>query len=222
MINFIFRFFIYLKIFLNNQLSLFNVDDVKVNDNLYRLKNVKFLVNKKSNNIINLGRNSKLEKTKFIIKGKNNKIHIGENVRIQSTIFSIEDNNCIIHIGNNTTCEGAEFLISENNSCIYLGSDCMLSNDIEFRTGDSHTIIDLDSYSRVNWAKDIKIGDHVWIGAHSRILKGTVIPDNCIIGLGSVVTGKLKANNNSLYAGSPVKLIKSNITWDRKRWQKSN
>jgi len=40
----------------------------------------------------------------------------------------------------------------------------------------------------------IVIGDNVWIGANTVILRGTVIGDNCVIGAGSVIKGHYTDN----------------------------
>jgi len=52
----------------------------------------------------------------------------------------------------------------------------------------------------------VEIGENVWIGAHSVILKGVKIGDNSIIGAGSVVTKDIPPN--SIAAGVPAKVIK--------------
>lgn len=49
--------------------------------------------------------------------------------------------------------------------------------------------------------------NNVWIGRVSILLPGTVIGNNVVVGANSVVSGILKSN--SLYAGSPVRYIKS-------------
>jgi acetyltransferase-like isoleucine patch superfamily enzyme len=50
--------------------------------------------------------------------------------------------------------------------------------------GDSHSILNLETGKRVNWAKDIQIGRHVWLGAKTKILGGAEIGENAIIGIG--------------------------------------
>jgi acetyltransferase-like isoleucine patch superfamily enzyme len=98
----------------------------------------------------------------------------------------------------------------------------MLSYDIDIRNGDSHSILSLDKKERINYAKDVKIDNHVWIGAHSIILKGCHIGKDNVIGTGSVLS-HLSTPPNCLIAGVPGKIIKNDITWDRDRlkWSKS-
>ncbi|MCH5170911.1 MAG: acyltransferase [Oscillospiraceae bacterium] len=41
----------------------------------------------------------------------------------------------------------------------------------------------------------VKIGNNVWIGANTMILRGTTIGNNCVIGAGSVVSGRIPDNS---------------------------
>ncbi|MBD0304315.1 MAG: hypothetical protein ICV85_19810 [Tolypothrix sp. T3-bin4] len=91
----------------------------------------------------------------------------------------------------------------------------MLAYDIDIRCGDSHSIIDLSTGKRVNYAKDIKINDHVWIAAHIQILKGVTVGSNSVIATGAVVTKDIPSN--SIAAGVPAKVVKTNINWERQR-----
>lgn len=98
----------------------------------------------------------------------------------------------------------------------------MFSEDIEIRTGDSHGIFEnVPSFKRVNPAQDIVIGNHVWVAAHARILKGGSLPDNSILANSSVMTKKA-IEKNSIYGGIPAKLLKSNISWSRSRLKQSD
>ena len=92
----------------------------------------------------------------------------------------------------------------------------MFSNDIEIRNGDSHAIIDIGSGVRTNMARNVIIGNHVWLTAHCRVLKGSVIPDDCIIGNSAIVSGQLE-HTHSIYAGNPIQVVKQNKTWNRER-----
>lgn len=51
----------------------------------------------------------------------------------------------------------------------------------------------------------VKLGNNIYIGRDVTILKGVEIGDNCIIGLGSVVTKSMPAN--SVIAGVPARVI---------------
>ncbi|MDD9148848.1 acyltransferase [Sporolactobacillus sp. CQH2019] len=53
---------------------------------------------------------------------------------------------------------------------------------------------------------DIKIGDNVWIGLNSIILKGVEIGENSIVAAGSVVTKNVPSN--TMVAGNPARPIK--------------
>ena len=191
---------------------------------------------KKNNTIITKG--SFIKNTKFDVNGKNNKIQIGKKARLRNCRFTIIGNNCKIIIGNNhTIITDAHFWCQDDNSTIIIGddftmegghiasteghsitigNDCMFSNDIEIRNGDSHSIIDTCDNKRINHASNIVIGNHVWLTAHVRVLKGSYIPSNCIIGNSSILTSKF-TNENSIYAGVPCKFIKDNINWDRNK-----
>lgn len=61
--------------------------------------------------------------------------------------------------------------------------------------------------------KSVYIGDHVWVGQDSLILKGTQIDSGSIIGGHSVVSGK-RIPHNSTWAGNPARQIKDDIFWD--------
>lgn len=57
---------------------------------------------------------------------------------------------------------------------------------------------------------EIVIGDNAWLGANVTILKGARIGDNCIIATGAVVI-RGEYPSNSILAGNPAKIVKSNI-----------
>lgn len=56
-------------------------------------------------------------------------------------------------------------------------------------------------------AKPVKIGNNVWIGMNSTILKGVTIGDNSIIGAGAVIISDVP--DNVVMAGNPAKIIKT-------------
>lgn len=165
------------------------------------------------NNQVNIDASVITEKTSVYIKGNNNTLNIAKNCVIKESVFFFEGDNCEITLGEGTTVESAAFVVFEKNNKIITGNDCMFARDITVRTSDSHSIIDLKSKKRINPAKSIFIGNHVWVCAHAHILKGVSIGDNSIIALGCVVSHDVPG---SCIAGcNPNKVIRKNITWDR-------
>lgn len=130
-------------------------------------------------------------------------------------------NNAHIYIGKGTSFEKTTISTANANSSIEIGERCMFSYGITVYNTDSHPIIDAESGNIINKVKTLKIGDHVWVGANATILKNTCIPDDCIVGWGSVVNSKslhctppLKTLKGCIVAGNPAKIVKTGITWD--------
>ncbi|MFD0826418.1 acyltransferase [Neobacillus sp. M.A.Huq-85] len=186
----------------------------KINYEEAFLKGCSIIV-KGNNNLINIKKGAVLINTNILIVGDNHLIEIGENCIIKKSGFCFEDSGCKIIIGKNTTAEGIQVAALELNTSINIGEDCMFSAGISIRNSDSHTIIDKMTNKRINYAKNIVIDNHTWVGEDVRILKGAEIGSNCIIGVGAIVTNKIPSN--CVAAGVPAKVVKENVSWLRQR-----
>ncbi len=169
----------------------------------------------KSNNTIIFHSGGIIRNTVFHICGSNNIIEIGEKASINNGEIWIEDDHNNVIIGSNTNLCGKTHLACTEGKTIRIGNDCLLSSEIVFRTGDSHSIVDMDG-NRINSAADIEIGNHVWIGHRVSIQKGVRIPNNTVIGTGAIVTKKFE-ETNTILAGVPAKVLKQNIDWRKER-----
>lgn len=167
------------------------------------------------NNLIYFSKGSICTNIDIFIRGNNNRIEIGENCIYKSGAIWIEDDENLLYIEDGTTIESAAFLMTENSKKIKIGKDCLISTGVVCRTGDSHTIVDINTNQRINYAKNVILGNHVWIGSDVKILKGSVIGDNSIIGSSSVVSGVIDAS--SVAVGIPAKVIKTGVNWLRER-----
>lgn len=75
-------------------------------------------------------------------------------------------------------------------------------------------IIDRDYHkfeSEKERVSPVNIGDHVWIGLGSTILKGVTIGSGAVVAAGSVVTHDVP--ERALVAGNPAKVIRENVSW---------
>lgn len=143
------------------------------------------------------------ESSKFIIKGT---CRMAKGVRLK-----LFDNSKII-IGNHFT-SNANLLISCANKVIF-GDDCLLGWNITIMDNDGgHTIINEGCSQSTIKNKEIVIGNHVWIGAESSILKGSVVSDGSIVGYNSFVCGLKTNNTKCLIIGSPAYVKREQISW---------
>lgn len=179
---------------------------------------------KTPSNIITKGINNKIffknDKNVFMsIYGNNNEITVEAEGNFVANIIigtpDCETNNCKVHIAPKVTSNGVQIMLLEDDSYLEIGEDSMLSNDIKIFCSDTHSITDSEG-NLLNYAKGVKIGKHVWIGTDTDICKNVHIANNCIIGMGSVVT-KSFDEEGCIIAGNPAKIVKRNINWDRKR-----
>ena len=167
--------------------------------------------------VIEIGEGSILNNVYFYLRGDNHRILIGKECKFnRSGNIWIEDNNCSLLIDEKSTFEDVHFALTEPGSQIKIGRDCMFAYDIDIRTGDSHSLIAQDGNQRINYAKDIRIDDHVWVAAHVIILKGVCIPENSVVATGAVVTRPFETKG-IVIGGNPARKVKSEITWSRER-----
>lgn len=173
-------------------------------------------INHGVNNVLVIDPGASLNNCMLYFKGNGNTIHICSGSNLRRVTFWFEDDNNNIEIGSGVSCEDELLLAACESKKISVGNDCMFSNKVQLRTSDSHSIID-ENAKRINPGGDIGIGNHVWIGNEVVVLKGSTIPDNCIVGARSIVTSSLRATSNSMIAGIPAKVVKTNINWKRER-----
>ena len=179
------------------------------------LKNCKIIV-KGTNNVIDLGQSANyLSNCSIHIIGNDNVIRLGErNVFFNADLY-IEDNNGKIEFGNRNRILGFTHVAALEGESIVFGDGCLFSTDVVFRNSDSHAILNAESGERINPAKSIRIGNRVWFGNKTIILKGITIGDDVIVGTGSVVTSDISAK--SIAVGVPAKVVKTNVKWRLQR-----
>lgn len=167
-------------------------------------------------NAIHIGANSSIECAIRIV-GSGNRIRIGSDCYFTQTTIDVVSDRSTIDIGDGTAICGnhmgySHLLAKGTGTEIHIGKSCLISYGIDARTTDSHSIRSTLDERLINPPKNIRIGDHVWVGARTMILKGAIVGDGSIIGAGSIVTKPIASN--VLAVGQPAREIRSNIRWE--------
>lgn len=167
-------------------------------------------------NFVFIGEKSRIYGLRVVINGIGNQLIIGENCVIgKNCYFLIEGSgNKILIESNCTFTHSVHLCAQEYDTSILIGEDCMFSNNIIVRTSDSHPIYN-NTGKRINNAKSVEIGKHVWIAPHATVMKGVHLGEGVICASNSVITKDIK--KGSLVGGIPAKIIKENISWSRKK-----
>lgn len=154
----------------------------------------------------------KLRGNRCLIKN-NGEIKLGDNVSLNSfpsgqmfkTGLFTHLQTSIIKIGNNCILNGT---IVHSRNKIIIGDDCLFGPGVVILDNDSHNPSIDPTIRRSGEVADspVIIGNNVWIGMRSVIMKGVHIGDNSIIAAGSIVTKDIP--NNQLFGGNPAVFIK--------------
>jgi acetyltransferase-like isoleucine patch superfamily enzyme len=161
---------------------------------------------------VQLGNNAAFQGKCHFRRYPGTSITIGNNC----TFFSTPTSNLI---GINRPCM-VSTLGSEDKAVIRIGDSCGFSGTVigafksitlgnNVRCGANTLITDSDWHLddlRSGAPAAVVIGDNVWLGVNSVVLKGVTIGANTVIGANSVVTKSIPAN--VIAAGNPCKVIR--------------
>ena len=94
---------------------------------------------------------------------------------------------------------------------ITFGDDVLVSWNTLIMDTDFHKIKNLTTDEVYAETCPIDIGDNVWIGCRTVVLKGSRIPNGCILGANSVCAKSYEAEN-CIIAGNPAEIRKTGVT----------
>lgn len=174
------------------------------------------------------------QNSKIIFRGKNNRLVVKEGAKIINCSLAFFCDNAVVFLGERSKLTGdvkigfecrvdvgrdvsvtgnLKLYVSEKTS-VHLGDDCMIGSAVTIMTHDFHPIFDGESKKRVNKSKDIWIGSRVWLANETVVMKGAVIGCGAVVGMRSMVLGEIPGD--CVAVGSPARVIKRNVIWDRR------
>lgn len=116
----------------------------------------------------------------------------------------------ILEIGNNFTAS-----VENRIRCDYhiqVGDDNMWSYNNVIMDTDGHQITNYEG-DIVNKPRTVCFGNHVWLGCNNTVLKGSIIPDGCIVASCSVIAGVYTESHCIISSNKSI--LKRNINWNR-------
>jgi acetyltransferase-like isoleucine patch superfamily enzyme len=129
---------------------------------------------------------------------------IGTRVRLMSqfaasVLFVFRDGR--LEIGDRTFINyGADICATKS---VVIGSDCLIGTHVIILDNGFH---DIERRDIMPPAREVKVGDRVWIGNRVTILPGVTIGDDAVVGAGAVVTSDVEPR--TVVAGNPARLIR--------------
>jgi len=150
-----------------------------------------------------MGKNVFIEKNVKVLRFPKN-VTIGNSVVLKegARICSCNE-NAFVSIGENTTFGYHSFLFSSES--IEIGTNCLIAPFVYIVDSDHNIEKGKLINEQPNTTAPIKIGNDVWIGTGSKILKGVTIEDGAVIAAGSLVKSDVKAYE--IHGGVPAKKI---------------
>ena len=133
-------------------------------------------------------------------------------VRIRyGTTIDIRTNGSFV-IGKCNIASGAVITCSKK---ISIGNNCNIGRNCMIYDSDLHKVVD-DSGNVLNYPREVIIGNNVWIGVKSTVLRGAKLKDGSVVGANSLVVGRVK--EKILVMNEPAREI-SKINWIREGFE---
>lgn len=186
----------------------------KVSIGVSVIKGLKIISYGRDNEVV-IGDFVRISNSTIILHGNHNRIVIKDYSYLNQIELYTEDSNNEIVIGAHTSLCGKAHLAAIEGTKIIIGDNCLFSSDLHFRTGDSHSILNMQG-ERINQSKDIVIEDHVWIGTKVTCLKGVRVARDSVVAATTTLC-KDYSTPNVIIGGVPGKVIKTDVNWKKER-----
>ncbi|MFN5083157.1 MAG: acyltransferase [Brevundimonas sp.] len=145
------------------------------------------------------------------VEGTGARLELGERV-IATAFINLLGTHTDLTVGAGTTMVQAAIQLHEPGH-IRIGRDCMISSQVYISLSDIHPIYDLATGERINPAASVEIGDHVWLGLRSMVMKGSRIGDGSVVAAGALVSGEVEPA--CIVGGTPARVLRRGVVWRR-------
>ncbi|MDR0682124.1 MAG: acyltransferase [Dysgonamonadaceae bacterium] len=118
-----------------------------------------------------------------------------------------------VHVNGNLTIGQCHINTGAVIICAYkmkIGSGVLIARLVHIMDSDTHHVFDEDG-NKTNIPKEVIIGDNVWLGVKSTILRGVTIGCGSIVSANSVVLNRVK--EHVLVAGMPARVFSEVKDW---------
>lgn len=147
------------------------------------------------------------------MRGSNNIIYIAADAVLHRTAIDVSGDDNVVYVGRGATVDDHVIVLVDGNGATFtLGEDCAIGVGVVLANADGAMIFDEDG-DRLIADTDVRIGDHVAIGAYARVHNGVQVGDGAVIAAGAWASGVLAGGG--LYAGSPAVMASPAVTWRR-------
>ena len=136
---------------------------------------------------------------KVVFKGKANIGH-GSKISVSADGY--------LELGSNFSISAESTVVC--NREIIIGDSFLSSWENLIMDTDFHKIMKDERVTNADLP--IRIGNNVWLGCRSTILKGTIIPDNTVVAACSIIYKEFQ-DTHTIIGGNPVRQLKTGIDW---------
>jgi acetyltransferase-like isoleucine patch superfamily enzyme len=167
--------------------------------------------------IVRAGRNCVFGRNLYVRSPKD-RIAVGDNCFLDCRMYCFEQGT--IQIGSHSSIRYNTRIGAVNK--ITIGDHVIISNHVTIMDNNNHPVhpeqrlkMVHSGYGSELWswkyaeAKEVRIGNNVWIGEGARINKGVSIGDGSVVAAGAIVTKDVPPN--CVVAGNPAVIVKENI-----------
>ncbi|MDR6989382.1 acetyltransferase-like isoleucine patch superfamily enzyme [Paenarthrobacter nitroguajacolicus] len=163
-------------------------------------------------NVLFVEDGTRLRNTRLRFLGNDAVIHLRKSqgfLRLVATVFE----ESVFYLGPGATFTAEARVLPTERKHVIVGRDAMFSSRVAFRTADPHLIYSVENRQRINPSESIWVGDHVWLGEDTLLLKGARVGSGSVLAARALVTKSVPSNATA--AGVPARIVSNGIFWTR-------